>query len=118
MENITQIVLYYIALWGPALTAIGSIIATLFLICRRANEVLTTLKDNKTFQEIRDAIAQEREEMAQERDRWAEERAYLSMITRSQKLLIDRITKIEGYWDALMKEEAEKNGENNTNTPN
>ena len=97
MEAIVTLIVSYCSMWMPALTAIVGVIVLLVSAFAKVkgavNDTQTTIKevkDDKTFKDLAQEIKEQKE-----LDR---------LVMKGQNVLIDRITKIENYMDALARE--------------
>lgn len=89
MEAIFTIIIQQAAIWAPSLVAIFGVIAMIVKGLGECRSAIKELKEDKTLKELSDkltTLSQENQELQ-----------------RCNKLLLDRITKIQGYADALKK---------------
>ena len=80
-----------IIIWLPSLTAILGIVATILSAFGKTKKAIAELKDST---ELREATAELKRLSAENKE-----------LNRNQKLLLDQITKIKGYSDAMKKED-------------
>lgn len=86
MEVIIATILEYAAIWGPALVAMLGTVAAVLTSIAKCKEAAEKLKTDPTITNLGkkfEAMAQQNEELM-----------------RCNKLLIDEITRIEGYADS------------------
>lgn len=91
MEEIITIILEQAAIWAPSLVAILGMVYSVITTIGKFNKTIDTFKADKTLAEVNaklSALAAENEELV-----------------RTNKLLLDQITKIHNYADAKKKEE-------------
>lgn len=91
MELITTLLMTYLPMYAPAIVAILAIVAAVIPYLVKAHEALKAFKES---QELRDIIKQLKEQSAENKE-----------LARCNKLLLDKITKIQGYADAKKNEE-------------
>lgn len=94
MEEILKIILEYASIWGPSIVAIFSIVATIIGAYARVRKAIAEtrlateeLKSNKTIIEMNNRfniMAKQNEELV-----------------RTNKLLLEKITKIKEYADLI-----------------
>lgn len=110
LQLIVDGVIYYCAMIGPAITAIAGIIALL----RGGNK-----KTNQAINEVKEAVAEVKDDQTfRDVANQLKENGKLDQIViKQQNILIDRITRIENYMEAMEKE-AMANGKDNTNKEN
>ena len=85
MEDLFIIIAEYASLWTPALVATLGIIVTVLTTISKLNEALKTLKADTTLSQLKSdlkRISEQNEELV-----------------KCNKLLLDQITKIQGYAD-------------------
>lgn len=90
MEAILAIIIEYAAMWAPALVAVLGIVATVIGAISKCRDAIIELRNDTTISSMGaklDALARENAELV-----------------RCNKLLLDQITKIQGYADAKSKE--------------
>ena len=92
-----EIIINTLAIWGPSLVAILGIVASVIGAITKVNNAINDSKAAIT--EIRKT--EDFAKLSAEVSRVANENAEL---IRTNKLLLDEITKIEGYADSLRKE--------------
>ena len=110
LQLIADSVIYYCAMIGPAITAIAGVIALL----RGGHN-----KTNQAIKEVKEAVAEVKDEQTfRDVANQLKENGKLDQIViRQQNILIDRITRIENYMEAMEKE-AMTNGKDKTNEEN
>lgn len=89
MEETITLILQYASIWAPSLVAIFSTAATVIFAIRKLKNALIGLTHSK------DDLGQKVSELISENQELA----------RTNKILIDEITRIKGYADAKAKEE-------------
>ena len=90
MSEIFDLVIQYISTWLPALTSILVMFAGIIPTILKVKDALDTVKKTKEFEDVKNQlviISNENRELI-----------------RCNKLLIDKIAKIEGYSDVVKKE--------------
>ena len=90
MSEIFEIVIQYVSTWLPALASILVMFAGSSPTILKVKDALDTVKKTKEFEDVKNQlviISNENRELI-----------------RCNKLLIDKIAKIEGYSDAVKKE--------------
>ena len=90
MSEIFEIVIQYVSTWLPALASIQVMFAGIIPTILKVKDALDTVKKTKEFEDVKNQlviISNENRELI-----------------RCNKLLIDKIAKIEGYSDAVKKE--------------
>ena len=90
MSEIFEIVIQYVSTWLPALASILVMLAGIIPTILKVKDALDTVKKTKEFEDVKNQlviISNENRELV-----------------RCNKLLIDKIAKIEGYSDAVKKE--------------
>ena len=90
MELITSLLMTYMPMYAPAIVAVLAIVAAVIPYLIKAHDALKAFKES---QELKDVLNQLKQQSAENKE-----------LVRCNKLLLDRITKIEGYADI-------KNGE-------
>lgn len=85
-----ELIISYISIWAPALVAMLGIAATVILSLGKVRAAIQEFKDEKTLAELYKKI-----------DALTIQNAEL---TRCNKLLLDQLTKIQGYADQKNKE--------------
>lgn len=110
LQLIIDGVIYYCAMIGPAITAIAGIIALL----RGGNK-----KTNQAISEVKEAVAEVKDDQTfRDVANQLKENGKLDQIViKQQNILIDRITRIENYMEAMEKE-AMTNGKDKTDKEN
>ena len=97
INTLIEIVLSYAAIWGPSLVAIFSIVATILGAYTKVK--LAVAESKKATEELRSSTEiKELKEQVKSQVLTQEE------LIRTNKILIDKIAKIQGYAD-LIKEE-------------
>lgn len=90
MSEIFEIVIQYVSTWLPALASILVMFAGIIPTILKVKDALDTVKKTKEFEDVKNQlviISNENRELI-----------------RCNKLLTDKIAKIEGYSDAVKKE--------------
>ena len=90
MSEIFEIVIQYVSTWLPALASVLVMFAGIIPTILKVKDALDTVKKTKEFEDVKSQlviISNENRELV-----------------RCNKLLIDKIAKIEGYSDAVKKE--------------
>ena len=85
MNEILQIIVEYASIWAPSIVAVLSIVCTVIPAVIKVSEALKRLKEDKTLAEVGrklETLASDNEELV-----------------RCNKLLLDKITKIQNYAD-------------------
>lgn len=88
MEELFTLFIEYWTMWAPALTSCLAIFVALIPGIVKIKGALTEIKNSKEFAEVKtklETVAAENQELI-----------------RCNKLLIDKIAKIEGYSDAVL----------------
>lgn len=91
MEEILTIIMEHAAIWAPSLVAILGMVYSVILTIGKFKAALKEFKEDKTLADVNTkltTLAAENEELV-----------------RTNKLLLDQITKIHNYADAKKKEE-------------
>lgn len=91
MEAIFALIIEYVAIWAPSLVAILGMVSTVLLAIAKCKEAAEKLKNDTTIKDMKTQFQQMASENAE--------------LVRTNKLLLDEITKIRGYADAKKKEE-------------
>lgn len=91
MEAIIALIIEYVAIWAPSLVAILGVVSTVLLAIAKCKEAADKLKNDSTITDMNVKFQQ----MASQNEE----------LVRTNKLLLDEITKIRGYADAKKKEE-------------
>lgn len=91
MDFITQLIQIYLPMYAPAIVAILGLIAGIVPILVKIKEALAEFKDDKTMRDLVRELQNKSKENAE--------------LVRCNKILIDQITKIEGYVDSKKKED-------------
>ena len=89
MEAILTIIIQQAAIWAPALVAILGVVATIIKGLNECRAAINEFKNDQTLKEVSDKLTQ----LAQENKE----------LQRCNKLLLEKITKIQGYADAVNK---------------
>ena len=90
MSEIFELVIQYISTWLPALASVLVMFVGIIPTILKVKDALDTVKKTKEFEDVKNQlviISNENRELV-----------------RCNKLLIDKIAKIEGYSDAVKKE--------------
>lgn len=90
MSEIFEIVIQYVSTWLPALASVLVMFVGIIPTILKVKDALDTVKKTKEFEDVKNQlviISNENRELV-----------------RCNKLLIDKIAKIEGYSDAVKKE--------------
>ena len=90
MSEIFEMVIQYVSTWLPALASVLVMFAGIIPTILKVKDALDTVKKTKEFEDVKSQlviISNENRELV-----------------RCNKLLIDKIAKIEGYSDAVKKE--------------
>lgn len=90
MQEIVDIIISYTAIWGPAILAIAGIIITVLKCMTEIRRHVEDLKNDTDLKDVKDNTA---EIMVENKE-----------LIRCNKLLLDQLTKIQGYADAKDKE--------------
>ena len=85
MNESMQIITEYLAIWAPSLVSILSIIVAIIPSVQKVKDHLKALREDKTLVELSNKL-----------EKLASENAEL---TRCNKILIDKLTKIKNYAD-------------------
>lgn len=80
-----DIISQYVSIWAPSLVAILGTVATVILSISKVKSAIDTLKDEAAIKELNAKLKDLAAENAE--------------IVRCNKLLLDQITKIQGYAD-------------------
>ena len=91
MEAIFELIIEYMAIWVPSLTAIATTIGAILTCLKHFNKATEKWKNDKTIKDMKTQFIQMASQNAE--------------LVRTNKLLLDEITKIRGYADAKKKEE-------------
>ena len=91
MEAIIALIIQYAAIWGPALVAVLGTITTVILAINKCRDAINEWKTDDTMRDIRNSLAKVSKENQE--------------LVRCNKLLLDEITKIQGYADAKKRED-------------
>ena len=83
-------IMTYIALWAPSLVGVLCSIGSIIFAVAKVKDALTQLSAKQLATDVRELVAQNRE------------------LTRTNKLLTDKIARIEGYSDALLNDKNEE----------
>lgn len=85
MNEFLQIIVEHVSIWAPSIVAVLSIVCTVIPAIVKVSEALKKLREDKTLAEVGrklETLASENEELV-----------------RCNKLLLDKITKIQNYAD-------------------
>lgn len=91
ITEILELIVEYVAIWAPSLVAILGTITTVLLALNKCKDAILEWKNDQTLKDVKDKltiISQENEELV-----------------RCNKLLLEELTKIQGYADAKKREE-------------
>lgn len=91
MTELFALLMSYVSIWAPSLTAILGIALTVVLAMGKVKSAIETLKADKTLADLYEKV-----------DKLASQNTEL---TRCNKLLLDRLTKIQDYADNIKKED-------------
>ena len=91
MELITELLMLYIPMYAPSIVAIISVVVAIIPL---ATKLLDALKAFKNSDELKQLAKQLQEQSAENKE-----------LVRCNKLLLDRLTKIEGYADKKKEED-------------
>lgn len=80
-----EIIMQYVSIWAPSLVAIFGTVTTVLLAISKLKSAIDTFKDEQTIKELNKKL----EVLAKEN----------AEIVHCNKLLLDQITKIQGYAD-------------------
>lgn len=83
-------IMTYIALWAPSLVGVLCSVGSIIFAIAKVKDALTQLSAKQLATDVRELVAQNRE------------------LTRTNKLLTDKIARVEGYSDALLNEKDEE----------
>ena len=86
MEEIVNLILEYAAIWAPSLVAILGMVATIIPAILKIRDALVAFKQSDELKEIVAKLNAQSTENAE--------------LVRCNKLLLDKLTQIEGYADA------------------
>lgn len=90
MSEIFEIVIQYVSTWLPALASVLVMFVGIIPTILKVKDALDTVKKTKEFEDVKNQLAIISNENRE--------------LVRCNKLLIDKIAKIEGYSDAVKKE--------------
>lgn len=85
MNEILQIIVEYASIWAPSIVAVLSIVCATIPAVIKVSEALKSLKEDKTLAEVGSKL----ETLARDNRE----------LVRCNKLLLDKITKIQDYAD-------------------
>lgn len=91
MTELFTLLMSYITIWAPSLAAVLGIAATVFVALAKMRSTIKEIKADKTLADVYAKM-----------DKLTTQNAEL---TRCNKLLLDQLTKIQGYADQKAKEE-------------
>lgn len=91
IQQIIDVVVAYVSIWGPAITAIAGVLITVAKAIGAVRKQITEIKEDTDFKDIKREVATVISENKE--------------LLRCNKLLLDELTKIQGYADAKAKEE-------------
>lgn len=83
-------IMTYIALWAPSLVGVLCSVGSIIFAIAKVKDALTQLSAKQLATDVRELVVQNRE------------------LTRTNKLLTDKIARIEGYSDALLNDKEEE----------
>lgn len=86
----TETIMTYVALWAPSLVGVLCSVGSIIFAIAKVKDALTQLSAKQLATDVRELVAQNRE------------------LTRTNKLLTDKIARIEGYSDALLNDKEEE----------
>lgn len=90
MEEIITLIIEYWSMWVPSILSCLAVLAGVIPVIVKVKDGLNEIKKTQEFKEVKTKL----EEVAAENQE----------LIRCNKLLIDKITKIEGYADATKEE--------------
>lgn len=91
MKELVEIIISYASIWAPALVSILGIITTVVVAINNCSKAISEFKSDEILKDIKSELNNVTHENAE--------------LIRCNKLLLDQITKIQGYADAKKKEE-------------
>lgn len=91
IQQIIDVVVAYVSIWGPAITAIAGVLITVAKAIGAVRKQITEIKEDTDFKDVKREVATVISENKE--------------LLRCNKLLLDELTKIQGYADAKAKEE-------------
>lgn len=91
MTELFTLLMSYVTIWAPSLAAIIGIAATVLVALTKMSSTIKAIKADKTLADVYAKM-----------DKLTTQNAEL---TRCNKLLLDQLTKIQGYADQKAKEE-------------
>lgn len=90
MEAIFALIIEYVAIWAPSLIAVLGTVSTVILAIAKCKEAAEKWKNDETIKDMKTQFIQ----MASQNEE----------LVRTNKLLLDEITKIKNYADEKKKE--------------
>ena len=94
MTEIINIILTYVAIWGPSLAAILGVITTVMLALNKTKAAINEFKKEDVLKDLAAQIQKQAKENEE--------------LVHVNKLLLDKITHIKGYADSKSKEEGDQ----------
>ena len=101
MTELANLILEYVAIWGPSLVAIGGVIYACFECIKRmavaladTKKAVNDLKENSTIKEL----TAELKKQARKNER----------LQQTYSLLLEKITRIQGYTDVVLPKDNEE----------
>lgn len=91
IQQIIDVIVAHVSIWGPAITAVAGILITVAKAIGAVRKQMTEIKEDTDFKDIKREVATVISENKE--------------LLRCNKLLLDELTKIQGYADAKAKEE-------------
>lgn len=83
---LVELIVSYVSIWAPSIVAILGVVA---LIVKGVNEVRVAVKELRSDQTIKDLASKLEEALATNKE-----------LVETNKILIDQVTRIQGYVDA------------------
>ena len=90
MELITELIMTYLPMYAPAIVAVVGLVATIIPALVKCHEALKAFKEDTTMKDLTAQLQQQSQDNAE--------------LVRCNKLLLDRITRIQDYADNKNKE--------------
>lgn len=90
MQNMVDIIVTYATIWGPAIAAIGGILITVVKAIGTVKSHIDSMKEDTDFKDLKNEVGVVISENKE--------------LVRCNKLLLDQLTKIQGYAEAKAKE--------------
>lgn len=91
IQQIIDVIVAHVSIWGPAITAVAGILITVVKAIGAVRKQITEIKEDTDFKDVKREVATVISENKE--------------LLRCNKLLLDELTKIQGYADAKAKEE-------------